>query len=89
VLTTLIVLVALNLFGVFEVTLGGRVYNQAAQLASKRGAAAASFNSLVATALATPCTDPFLASALGFAFAQKPSLILLIFNFVGLGLAVP
>jgi thiol:disulfide interchange protein DsbD len=89
VLTTLITLVALNLFGVFEVTLGGRTLSAAGQLASKQGAAGAFFNGLLATALATPCTAPFLAPALGFAFAQKSSLIVLIFLFVGLGLAAP
>jgi len=88
-LTTLIMLVALNLFGVFEVTLGGRTLSAAGQLAAKQGAAGAFFNGLLATALATPCTAPFLAPALGFAFAQKSSLIFLIFLFVGLGLAAP
>jgi len=89
VLTTLVMLVALNLFGVFEVTLGGRTLSAAGQLASKQGAPGAFFNGLLATALATPCTAPFLAPALGFAFAQSPALILLIFLFVGLGLAAP
>jgi thiol:disulfide interchange protein len=89
VLTTLITLVALNLFGVFEVTLGGRTLSAAGQLASKQGAPGAFFNGLLATALATPCTAPFLAPALGFAFAQSQSLIVLIFLSVGLGLAVP
>jgi thiol:disulfide interchange protein len=89
VLTTLVTLVALNLFGVFEVTLGGRALSAAGQLASKQGAPGAFFNGLLATALATPCTAPFLAPALGFAFAQSASLIVLIFLFVGLGLAAP
>jgi thiol:disulfide interchange protein/DsbC/DsbD-like thiol-disulfide interchange protein len=88
-LTTLITLVALNLFGVFEVTLGGRTLSAAGQLASKQGVPGAFFNGLLATALATPCTAPFLAPALGFAFAQNSSLIVLIFLFVGLGLAAP
>jgi thiol:disulfide interchange protein len=89
VLTTLITLVALNLFGVFEVTLGGRTLSATGHLASKQGAPGAFFNGLLATALATPCTAPFLAPALGFAFTQTPSLIVLIFLFVGLGLAAP
>ena len=88
-LTTLITLVALNLFGVFEVTLGGRTLSAAGQLASKQGAPGAFFNGLLATALATPCTAPFLAPALGFAFAQNSSIIVLIFLSVGLGLAAP
>jgi thiol:disulfide interchange protein DsbD len=88
-LTTLVTLVALNLFGVFEVVLGGRVSNTAGELASKHGAAGAFFNGVLATTLATPCTAPFLAPALGFAFAQSAGIIVLIFLAVGLGLASP
>jgi thiol:disulfide interchange protein DsbD len=88
-LTTLVTLVALNLFGVFEVTLGGRALGAAGQLASKQGAPGAFFNGLLATALATPCTAPYLAPALGFAFAQSAPLILLVFSFAGFGLAAP
>ena len=90
VLTTLVTLVALNLFGVFEVTLGGRTLSAAGQLASRQGAPGAFFNGVLATALATPCTAPILATALGFAFLQNnPAIIVLIFLFVGLGLAAP
>jgi thiol:disulfide interchange protein DsbD len=88
-LTTLVTLVALNLFGVFEVTLGGRALDAAGGLASKHGAPGAFFNGVLATALATPCTAPFLSIALGFAFAQSATTIILIFLFVGLGLASP
>ncbi|MGB8370823.1 MAG: protein-disulfide reductase DsbD family protein [Limisphaerales bacterium] len=88
-LTTLVTLVALNLFGVFEVTLGGRALDAAGGLASKHGAAGAFFNGVLATVLATPCTAPFLSIALGFAFAQKAPVILLMFLAVGVGLAVP
>ncbi len=88
-LTTLVTLVALNLFGVFEVTLGGRALDTAGELASKHGAPGAFFNGVLATVLATPCTAPFLGAALGFAFAQSPSVIILIFLTVGLGLASP
>jgi thiol:disulfide interchange protein DsbD len=88
-LTTLVTLVALNLFGVFEITLGGRALDAAGGLASKHGAAGAFFNGVLATTLATPCTAPFLSIALGFAFAQSASVIVLIFLTVGLGLASP
>jgi len=88
-LTTLVTLVALNLFGVFEVTLGGRALDTAGELASKHGAAGAFFNGVLATILATPCTAPFLGAALGFAFAQSAPVIVLIFLTVGLGLASP
>jgi len=88
-LTTLVTLVALNLFGVFEVTLGGKTLDAAGNLAAKHGASGAFFNGVLATTLATPCTAPFLAPALGFAFSQSAATIILIFLTVGLGLASP
>ena len=88
-LTTLVMLVALNLFGMFEVNLSGRALDAAGGLASKHGAAGAFFNGVLATVLATPCTAPFLSIALGFAFAQKAPVILLMFLAVGVGLAAP
>ena len=88
-LTTLVTLVALNLFGIFEVTVSGRALDTAGELASKHGAAGAFFNGVLATILATPCTAPFLGAALGFAFAQSAPVIVLIFLTVGLGLASP
>jgi thiol:disulfide interchange protein DsbD len=88
-LTTLVTLVALNLFGIYEVTLGGRVLDTAGNLASRHGVSGAFFNGVLATTLATPCTAPFLAPALGFAFSQSSGTIILIFLTVGLGLASP
>ncbi|MEW6161142.1 MAG: thioredoxin family protein, partial [Verrucomicrobiota bacterium] len=88
-MTVLVTLVALNLFGVFEVTLGGAAMGAAGTLAAREGSAGAFFNGVLATALATPCTAPFLAPALGFALAQPPAIILLFFFTIGLGLALP
>ena len=88
-MTILVVLVALNLFGVFEVNLGGRAMGAAGELAAKHGASGAFFNGALATVLATPCTAPYLGGALGFAFAQSAGIILLIFLTAGLGLALP
>ena len=88
-LTLLVTLMALNLFGVFEVTLGGGAMGAAAELAGKEGAGGAFFNGVLATALATPCTAPFLSIALGFAFTQPPTIIVLMFFAVGVGLALP
>lgn len=89
ILTTLATLVALNLFGVFEITPGGRIMNAAGNLASKHGAAGAFFNGLLATTLAASCTAPILGAALGFAFSQSATVIFLILLFVGIGLAAP
>ncbi|HNQ74264.1 MAG TPA: protein-disulfide reductase DsbD family protein [Verrucomicrobiota bacterium] len=88
-MAALITLVALNLFGVFEVSLGGRTLGAAGQLAAQQGAAGAFFNGVLATILSTPCSAPFLGAALGFAFVQPPAIILLILLAVGLGLAAP
>jgi thiol:disulfide interchange protein DsbD len=88
-LTVLVTLVALNLFGVFEVTLSGGAMNAADKLAGRHGDAGAFFNGVLATALATPCTAPFLAPALGFAFTQPPVIIVTMFVAVALGLASP
>jgi thiol:disulfide interchange protein DsbD len=86
---TLVTLVALNLFGVFEIFLGGNVMNTAGELASRHGAGGAFFNGVLATVLATPCTAPFLSIALGFAFTQSAAIIVLMFLTVGAGLAFP
>jgi thiol:disulfide interchange protein DsbD len=88
-LTALVTLVALNLFGLFEINPGGRVMGAAGTLASKHGPAGAFFNGVLATILATPCTAPFLGAALGFAFTQAAAIIVLMFVVVGLGLASP
>ncbi len=88
-LTVVVTLVALNLFGVFEVTLGGSAIGAAAGLASKEGNAGAFFNGVLATALATPCTAPFLTVALGFAFTQPAHVIVLMFAATAFGLAAP
>ncbi len=88
-ITALVTLVALNLFGVFEVTLSGRVMGAAGNLAAQHGASGAFFNGVLATVLATPCTAPFLGAALGFAFLQPAAVVVLMFLTVGAGLAAP
>ena len=88
-MTVLVALIALNLFGVFEVTLGSGALTAATGLASKHGSAGAFFNGLLATVLATSCSAPYLAAAVGFAFKETPAMIALIMLTVGLGLAAP
>ncbi len=88
-MAALITLVALNLFGVFEVTLGGNTMGAADKLASRHGASGAFFNGVLATVLSTPCSAPYLGAALGFAFLQPAEIIVLIFLTVGAGLASP
>jgi thiol:disulfide interchange protein DsbD len=91
VMTTMVTLIALNLFGVFEVYLGARAMGAASSATAKEGAAGAFFNGLLATVLATSCTAPFLGAAVGFALApgQQAVVTLLMFLMLGLGLAFP
>jgi thiol:disulfide interchange protein DsbD len=88
-MTALVTLIALNLFGVFEVNPGGRTLDAATSLSSKHGASGAFFNGLLATVLATSCSAPILAGAVGVAFAQTPAIIILAMLTVGVGLAAP
>ncbi|HZM06736.1 MAG TPA: thioredoxin family protein, partial [Candidatus Saccharimonadales bacterium] len=89
VLTALMTLIALNLFGVFEITLSGKAMGAASELSARKGYGGAFFNGVLATVLAIPCTAPFLVGALAFAFTQVPLITLLVFLAAGLGLAFP
>jgi thiol:disulfide interchange protein DsbD len=88
-LTVLVTLIALNLFGLFEITLSSRATGAASDLASRQGFAGAFFNGVLATVLATPCTAPFLGAALAFALAQSAAVIILFFLTAGIGFAFP
>jgi thiol:disulfide interchange protein DsbD len=88
-MTILMTLIALNLFGVFEITLSGKALGAASGLSAKPGFSGAFFNGVLATILATPCTAPFLGTALGFALTQPPFTIALVFLAAGFGLALP
>ncbi|SHI53353.1 thiol:disulfide interchange protein DsbD [Roseomonas rosea] len=75
----LMLAVGLNLSGVFAV--GGP---------SLGGSRWGSFGTgLLAVAVATPCTAPFMAAALGAAMAMPPAAALAVFGAMGLGMALP
>ena len=88
-ITILVTLVALNLFGLFEITLGGKAMQAADSASSRSGLSGAFFGGLLATALATSCTAPLLGGAVGFAIQQSDVVAVLIFLTVGIGMAVP
>ena len=84
----------LSLFGVYEIMLPGSAVDAVGALLSrpsegKAGYGASFGEGVFATILATPCTAPFLGSALGFAFSQPWPVIFLIFTFVAIGMALP
>jgi thiol:disulfide interchange protein len=80
---------ALNLFGVFELTVSARATGGLAKLAAGGGYGGAFFQGAFATILATPCTAPFLGTASAFAFTQPAWATFLIFFSIGVGMALP
>jgi len=78
----------LSLFGVFEVAMPGTSkLDQVA--ASKHGTSGSFVSGIFAVILATPCTAPFMAPALGFAMSQPAVVLVLFLEVIGLGLATP
>jgi thiol:disulfide interchange protein DsbD len=80
---------ALNLFGVFEITLPAAATTGLLGWSAREGYAGSFFQGVFATVLATPCTAPYLGTALGFAFAQSALVIMLMFVAIALGMSLP
>ncbi|HEY5812764.1 MAG TPA: thioredoxin family protein, partial [Terrimicrobiaceae bacterium] len=89
VISCVVVVFALNLFGVFEIVLPGHASTAMAEASSQEGYGGSFFQGIFATLLATPCTAPFLGTALGFAFSQSWLVILAMFGSVALGMSSP
>jgi len=87
VVAVVVVLFALNLFGLYEINLAPSALNEIG--AQAQGTTRSFFDGLLAVALATPCTAPFLGTAVGFAFSGGASSILAVFLAIGAGLALP
>jgi len=77
----------LSLSGVVQ--LGGSLMNAGNSLASRGGLAGSFFTGVLAVVVASPCTAPFMGSALGFALTQPPLVGLCVFAALGLGMAAP
>jgi suppressor for copper-sensitivity B len=87
-LALVIVLFCLNLWGLFEIPLPQRLARLGGA-GPREGIAGHFASGLFATLMATPCSAPFLGTAIGFALAQQAPLIFAIFTAVGLGMALP
>lgn len=79
--------VGLNLSGAFEI--GNRLAGVGQGLVSRGGTAGAFFTGVLAVIVATPCTAPFMAAALGFALSQPAPATVAVLLAMGLGLALP
>lgn len=78
---------ALNLSGLFEIGLSAT--GVGGNLQMKEGYAGSFFTGALATLVATPCSAPFLAPALGAALSLSPFESFLVFTCIAIGLALP
>ncbi|MGV6819991.1 MAG: protein-disulfide reductase DsbD family protein [Parvularcula sp.] len=79
--------IGLNLAGLFEV--GSSLQGAGDRLTGRSGALGSFFTGLLAVAVAAPCIGPFLGGAVGVALSQPGLMSVLIFLFIGFGLAAP
>src|SRR5437870_3718458 len=88
-LSVIVLVFALNLFGVFEISLPQTATRGLLSWTAGEGEAGSFFQGVFATVLATPCTAPFLGTALGFAFTQSAPIILSMFVAIAAGMSAP
>ncbi|HEY0180552.1 MAG TPA: protein-disulfide reductase DsbD [Dokdonella sp.] len=79
--------IGLSLSGVF--TIGAGLAGAGQSLAGRSGPAGDFFTGVLAVVVASPCTAPFMGTALAYAFASSSAAALLVFVALGVGLALP
>jgi len=89
-LAAVVFAMSLSLLGVWEIPVPGLFGSgKASDLSEREGAAGAFFKGVLTTILATPCSGPFLASALAWAVGRPPLETYAVFASVGIGMASP
>lgn len=88
VLITLLVAFVGNLFGIFEISLPTGLQTSMSR-AGGQSHLGDMFTGFFAAMLATPCSAPFLGTAVAFALAGSNTDIAVVFTALGLGLALP
>ncbi len=89
-LVAIVFVMALSFLGVWEIPIPGFAGAGSAQkAASKEGAIGAFVKGMITTVLATPCSGPFLGTAVAFAFTATPVITYAMFTAMGLGMAAP
>ena len=86
-LAALFFVLALNLSGVFE--WGAFAQSMTSNVSARGRYADALLSGVLATAVATPCTAPFMGAAVGFTISQDSLHSLAVFATIGLGMGVP
>lgn len=87
-LALVLTLFSLNVWGLFEIQLPQAISNRLGGGGSE-GYSGHFFSGVFATLMATPCSAPFLGTAVGFALSQPGTTIVAVFTAVGIGLAAP
>jgi suppressor for copper-sensitivity B len=87
-LAVVVVLFSLNLWGLFEVPLPGAAGRLSAA-GAREGLGGHFASGLFTTLMATPCSAPFLGTAVGFGLAQPAAVVHATFTAIGLGMASP
>jgi len=85
----IVALFAYNLFGLFEIHLPQRLSDMSLRASDQPSAAGHFMTGAFATLLATPCSAPFVGTAVGFALSRDTAEILSVFAALGVGLALP
>ena len=81
---------SLSLLGIWELPIPGFASGRSAVSLTKReGGSGAFCKGMVTTLLATPCSGPFLGTALAWTLSQSPWAVLSVFTSMGLGMASP
>ena len=86
-LAYLFIAMGLSLSGLVE--FGSGMMNAGSGLANRGGHSGSFFTGVLAVVVASPCTAPFMGTALGFAVSQPPLVGLLVFASLGAGMAAP
>ncbi len=86
-LAVLFTLIGLNLAGLFE--FGSFLPGRLANLQVKNPTIDAFLSGVLATAIASPCTAPFMGAALGYAIGLPAVQTLAVFGAIGIGMALP
>ena len=85
----IILLFSASLFGLFNLNLPSFIYSKIDKYLSTKVSSLAFFEGVFATLLATPCSAPFLGTAVGLALSSSSYLTLTIFILLGLGMSFP
>ena len=86
-LAVLLFVIGLNLLGAFE--FGSGLQNTGAELTQKPGGAGSFFTGALAVIVATPCTAPLMAGAVGYALAAPALVTFAVFMALAIGFALP